>query len=114
MSVIRPDHKAGSQKGRDKMKVRNMTNSNGNKVANQFIITDQNTTYFQSYETVIAKVVCRLDANSDEDYTSVYLDCDTWDYSKTTSQYRNIFLGETKKETEAKIKSGEYTLANLN
>lgn len=29
-------------------------------------------------------------------------------------KYRNIFLRETKKETEAKIKSGEYELVNLN
>ena len=43
-----------------------------------------------------------------------YLDADKWDYSQTTGKYRNQFLGETKKETEAKIKSGEYVLTNLN
>jgi hypothetical protein len=32
----------------------------------------------------------------------------------TTGKYRNQFLGETKKDTEAKIKSGEYILADLN
>ena len=32
----------------------------------------------------------------------------------TTSKYRNIFLEETKKDTEKKIESGEYILTNLN
>ena len=38
---------------------------------------------------------------------------DKWDYSVTTSKYRNIFLNENKKETEKKIKSGEYVLTDL-
>jgi len=44
----------------------------------------------------------------------VYLDNNKWDYSRTTGKYRNQFLGESKKETERKIKSGEYQLVNLN
>tara|TARA_Y100000310_G_C20083177_1_gene534817 strand:+ start:174 stop:443 length:270 start_codon:yes stop_codon:yes gene_type:complete len=89
------------------MKVENMTSSKGNKVANQFVITTPSAVYFQSYETIIAK----------KDYFSgirVYLDRDKWDYSSTTSKYRNQFLGETTKETQAKIESGEYILTNLN
>ena len=31
-----------------------------------------------------------------------------WEYSKTTGKYRNMFLGEDKKETLRKLKSGEY------
>jgi len=42
------------------------------------------------------------------------LDGGTWDYSMTTNRYRNIFLGENKKATEEKIKSGTYKLTNLN
>ena len=42
------------------------------------------------------------------------LDENAWNYSRTTGKYRNVFLGEGKKETEAKIKSGEYLLVNLN
>ena len=34
--------------------------------------------------------------------------------NNSTSKYRNIFLGETTKETLKKIKSGEYKLVNLN
>ena len=43
-----------------------------------------------------------------------FLDKTYWNYSVTTGKYRNQFLGETKKETEAKIKSGEYILTDLN
>ena len=44
----------------------------------------------------------------------ITLDETYWDYSKTTGKYRNQFLGETKAETEKKIKSGEYQLVDLN
>lgn len=87
------------------MKVRNMLSSRGNKVANQFTIQSANKEVFQSYDSIIAERY----ANGD-----IWLDDATWDYSVTTSRYRNIFLGETKKETQAKIDSGEYVLANLN
>ena len=90
------------------MKVQNMTNSNGNKVANQFIIFDSEFTAFQSYNSIIVKTVF------EDGKRVVYLDENTWDYSRTTGKYRNLFLGETKKETEKKIASGEYKLANLN
>ena len=86
------------------MKVENMYNAQGKKVANQFLIYGEpGTVFFQSYETVIAK---RTNGN-------VTLDV-KWNYSKTTSKYRNMFLGETTKETQAKINNGTYTLANLN
>ena len=90
------------------MKVENIKNSNGNKVKNQFIIFDSEYTAFQSYDSVIVKTVF-VDGKR-----QVLLDANTWDYSKTTSKYRNQFLGESKKETEKKIKSGEYKLVDLN
>jgi hypothetical protein len=86
------------------MKVENFTSSNGNSVPNQFLLTDGNKKVFQSYKSVIAVI----------ENGKVSLDAKLWDYSQTTSKYRNQFLKETKKETEAKIKSGEYTLTNLN
>ena len=99
------------------MKVENMTSSNGNKIANQFIITEEGRgalgnfirrETFQSYNSVIAiKTVW-------EDRTDIELDRGTWDYSVTTGKYRNQFLGEGIAETRAKIKSGEYKLADLN
>lgn len=62
-------------------------NGHNGAVKNQFIIQTDKGLVFQSYNT---------------------------DYSVTTGKYRNQFLGETKKETEAKIKSGEYILTDLN
>lgn len=87
------------------MKVRNMTsNRSGREVANQFIIYGDDCTVFQSYNTVIVKRA----------QGKVYLDKDSWDYSVTTGKYRNQFLGETRKETERKIKAGIYELVDLN
>jgi len=87
-------------------KVENITSSRGNKVANQFIFTDEiGNRYFQSYNSVIVK-------KDPSDKT--YLDQKYWNYSNTTGKYRNIFLGETIKDTKAKIKSGEYILTDLN
>jgi len=86
------------------MKVRNMRNSNGRGVTNQFIIYGDDFTAFQSYNSIIVKQ-CQ---------GKIYLDNDTWDYSTTTGKYRNLFLGETRRETERKLKSGEYILADLN
>ena len=88
------------------MNVRNMESARGNTIPNQFIIRDdeKNITYFQSYKTIIVKM----------DNGKTFLDENSWDYSVTTGKYRNLFLGETKKETEKKIKSGEYILTNLN
>ena len=86
------------------MRVQNMISSKGNSVPNQFIITDNGTTYFQSYDTIIVKVT----------KDCIFLDENYWNYSITTSKYRNLFLGETKKETEKKIKKGTYVLTDLN
>lgn len=91
------------------MKIQNMTSNKGNKIANQFIITNDNEEYFQSYKSIIAKKVLM-----NNQFFMVYLDKTYWDYSVTTGKYRNIFLNETKKETEKKIKNGTYILTNLN
>jgi len=88
------------------MKVQNMTSNNGNKIANQFIIYDGDIWYFQSYKSIIVK--------KDTLNNKIYLDDYYWDYSTTTSKYRNIFLNEKKKETQKKIKEGIYILTNLN
>lgn len=92
------------------MKVYNIKNNQGRAVVNQFIIINDEAgkVYFQSYDSIIA---VRSGVGSSQVIT---LDRDSWDYSQTTGKYRNIFLGETKKETEKKIKSGIYKLANLN
>lgn len=103
------------------MKVENMKSPRtGRDVPNQFIIKHKGITtlrfgenifvidspeIFQSYESVIGIRAKKGTITLDEIY---------WNYSKTTSKYRNIFLGETTKETQAKFDSGEYILTNLN
>jgi len=98
------------------MKVENITSNNGNKIANQFVITDNHKMgnkieYFQSYNSMIAK---KIYDNIGAYVVETYLDQKYWNYSNTTGKYRNIFLGETITETKKKIKSGEYILTDLN
>lgn len=101
------------------MKVTNMTSPNGNPVANQFIIygvtipinkQDLTGVAFQSYRSIIA---FRTGASLIGGITT-YLDRTYWNYSRTTSKYRSMFLGETTAETQRKIDSGEYILTDLN
>ena len=100
-------------------KVENMRSPRtGREIPNQYIIREYENTmsgncvqYFQSYSTIIAKMDrFRPDVKT----RKVWLDANKWDYSKTTGKYRNIFLGETKKETERKIADGTYELVDLN
>ena len=70
--------------------VTNMVSNKGNKIANQFIIYTTEGSIFQSYNSTIVKI----------ENGKTYLDINTWDYSKTTGKYRNLFLGETKRETD--------------
>lgn len=87
------------------MKVTNITNSRGRKVPNQFTINDGNVYTFQSYNSVVVVV--------DFDNSTVTLGSD-WNYSTTTSRYRNKFfetvglyeMSNTESVREA-IKNGE-------
>ena len=89
-----------------KIKVKQMTSPrSGGSVANQFIIYTPKGIYFQSYRSIIA-----FRPNNGKTVLDEYY----WDYSRTTSKYRNEFLGEYIEETRAKIESGEYELQNLN
>ena len=67
---------------------------------NQIVIEHDGERIFQSYQSIIVKI----DKNK-----KVTLGRH-WNYSVTTNKYRNHFLGETKKETQAKIDSGEYVI----
>ena len=88
------------------MQVSNMISKKGNKIANQFIINDEyNNQLFQSYNSIIAKRYSNGMIELDQKY---------WDYSRTTSKYRNIFLNETNQETNFKVKIGVYKLVDLN
>jgi len=87
-------------------KVSNFTSfKSGKPIANQFVITIENgDTIFQSYKTIIAiKTFCG----------KVLLDRD-WNYSVTTSRYRNKFLNEITRATQKKIDDGLYLVTDLN
>ena len=87
------------------MRVTNMTSNKGNTIANQFIIDDNNESFFQSYKSMIAKI---------DKFGKVFLDSYYWNYSRTTSKYRNMFLNMTTQEIEKGIKNNEIELTNLN
>lgn len=80
----------------------------GNKAANQRIEFYSDKTLFVSYNTIIVKTTF------EDGQRVVYLDEYYWNYSATTRNYRNDFLGENTKETQKKIDSGIYKLADLN
>ena len=86
------------------MHVQNMISPKGNRVLNQFIISDKGKEYFQSYNSLIAV----------KENGKITLDEYYWNYSRTTSKYRNEFLNELTDDTRKKIKDGIYKLANLN
>ena len=65
-----------------KIKVEQFEGRNG-AVKNQFIITTPESTFFQSYNSIIVR--------KDND-NKVYLDEKYYNYSSTTSKYRNQFL----------------------
>lgn len=71
---------------------------------NQYIIDVDDASYFQSYNTIIAKI----------EGSKVYLDKTSWDYSATTGKYRKVFLGEGIVETRKKVLNGTYLLTDLN
>lgn len=109
------------------VRVRNMDSPrSGRPVANQFIVDTAEGTYFQSYDSVIAFVPKDREAafykfnkgslqdHKLSDYPEVYLDTVTWNYSVTTSKYRNEFLHETTKDTKQAIKNKRYFLIDLN
>lgn len=64
------------------MGVKQLINNRGNAAANQFIIETKDATYFQSYNSIIAKI------DKDNKLTV----SSKWDYSKTTVKHLNIFL----------------------
>ena len=62
--------------------VSNLINDNGNAAANQFIIRTPKAIYFQSYQSVVAKI----------DNNSNLILSENWDYSNTTRKHLYIFL----------------------
>ena len=80
-------------------RVRNMESNGGRYVPNQFRIESENQTVFQSYSSIIAV--------KDWATNTLYLDADKYDYSRTTSRYRNAFLNCDTRTLERWIKDGQ-------
>ena len=69
-------------------KVENIISNNGNVIPNQFIIYEDNGDItFQSYDSII----CQIRGGA-LGYDKVVVFGSDWDYSTTTSKYRNQFL----------------------
>lgn len=85
-------------------KANNMKISNLNGVPNQFVLTTDQGTYFQSYQSMIAYISKGV----------IYLDQKYYNYSNTTSKHLYRFLGVDRKEFKANLKAGLYQFADLN
>jgi len=83
------------------VKVITMRTPRGNVATNQFTIKVDDSFYFQSYNTIIAKILLGH---------KVYLSKD-WNCSRTTTRYLCQFLGlPDKKSIERNIDTGFYEL----
>lgn len=89
----------------ENVKVKSMISSRGNEVPNQFKIETNEGVFFQSYESIVA--VIRLNGE-------IELDKKYWDWSVTTSKYRNSFLDMKTKDIKKAISTGEIVLKDLN
>lgn len=87
------------------LRVSNLISDSGNNIANQFLIKTNKGKYFQSYNSMIAFVPY---------HGLIQLDLIYWDYSRTTSKYRNRFLGLTTDQIKQRIKDKTIKLTNLN
>ena len=88
-------------------KIENLTSSRGKKIVNQFIITNEEGQFFQSYESIIA-------FKPNDPMQPIKLDCKYWNYSSTTSKYRNLFLNCETKDIKQMTKNGDLIFTNLN
>ena len=75
---------------------------NGDK--NQLEIKTEKSRIYKCYGTIICK----------QQNGITYLDTENWDFHRTIAKFRNIFLGETSRDTKKKILEGIYQLKNLN
>lgn len=90
------------------MRVSNLINDKGNEVRNQFVIETANGTYFQSYESVVARI----------DNSNVLTFGENWGYSNTTLKHLHKFLrdygyDDTYAKLRKRIDSGEIKIVNL-
>ena len=82
------------------MKIENLVNEKGNRVANQFVIVNGSTVAFQSYDSM----VCEIRPASMGFEKVVVLGKD-WDYSRTTMKHLGNFLKQNNLEYLAGAKN---------
>lgn len=82
----------------------NMRNDDGNKVLNQFIITDGSRRYFQSYDKLIAM---------ENGHGNVKLSMDYEDMKPKTKHYLKLFLDESADRIQQKIETKTYQITQL-
>ena len=81
------------------MIISNLLNNNGNSSPNQFVINSEKGVMFKSYNSNIVFIP--------NDGSKIVLG-KNWNYSRTTSKFRSIFLNESTKETQNKLDNGIY------
>ena len=89
------------------LQVSNFISDSGNNIANQFKIRTNKGYYFQSYDSIIVFIPKGINKQ-------IQLDSSYWNYSRTTSKYRNRFLGLTTDQIKQQIKDKTIKLTNLN
>ncbi len=98
-------------------KITQMTTPSGRPAANQFIITEEGcgaNGNFVKRETFLSYGMTIAIKTEWNNRTDIVLDINKWDYSNTTSKYRNIFLGMNTEEIKRKANSGEIKVENIN
>lgn len=97
----------------------NMEGSSGRPVANQFIIIKYKDDgayyeYFQSYSAIVGERLVLLNEQGGIHKAFITLDEYFWNYSRTTSKYRNKWLGMNTQQIKQAIMSGVIKLRDLN
>ena len=95
-----------------KTRVKNLYSNSGNKVPNQFEITQTKKNYclhtFQSYDTIIAKIEYKNNSKK------IIFDNNALHYSRTTSKYLYKFMLMNRKEIDKLINLKQIKFKDLN
>lgn len=92
------------------VEVQTMTTNGGNPTGNQVILSEPDGDMFVSYGTKI----CWKSKSMYNGYPKIILDEYYWDYSRTTSKYRNEFLGMSTPQLKELINQGIVKFTELN
>lgn len=87
--------------------ISHLQTSKGRPSATQIIIYRPECTVFRSYHSKVALTTI------ENGQRKVYLDQNTWDYSRTTLRYLGQFLGLTVHGIKIRVASGEFILSDV-